>query len=90
MTWNDLGSMTWRQVLTNNLTCANSRWRISKLYVKTCPNSFHDDVSGHRARKLAGDRSISINDICRTLNISRSTYYRYLAMEPEGLSESSV
>ncbi len=42
------------------------------------------------ARKLAGDRSISINDICRTLNISRSTYYRYLAMEPEGLSESSV
>ncbi len=42
------------------------------------------------ARKLAGDRSISINDICRTLNISRSTYYRYLAMETEGLSESSV
>ena len=36
------------------------------------------------ARKLAGDRSISINNICRTLNISRSTYYRYLAMEPDG------
>ena len=35
------------------------------------------------ARKLAGDRSISINNICRTLNISRSTYYRYLAMEPD-------
>jgi len=36
------------------------------------------------ARKLAGDRSISINNICRTLNISRSNYYRYLAMEPDG------
>ncbi len=35
------------------------------------------------ARKLAGDKSISINNICRTLNISRSTYYRYLAMEPD-------
>jgi len=35
------------------------------------------------ARKLAGDRSISINNICRTLNISRSTYYRYLAMESD-------
>ena len=34
------------------------------------------------ASKLAKDTSISIDDICKTLNISRSTYYRYLAMRP--------
>ena len=33
------------------------------------------------ANKLANDRSISINDICRTLSISRSTYYRYRTMQ---------
>ncbi len=33
------------------------------------------------AKKLSGDKSISIDDICRTLNISRSTYYRYLSMD---------
>ena len=33
------------------------------------------------AKKLAKDTSMSIDDICRTLNISRSTYYRYLAMD---------
>jgi DNA invertase Pin-like site-specific DNA recombinase len=35
------------------------------------------------AKKLAKDTSISIDDICRTLNISRSSYYRYLAMRPD-------
>ena len=33
------------------------------------------------AKKLSGDKSISIDDICRTLKISRSTYYRYLSMD---------
>ena len=32
------------------------------------------------AKKLAEDKTISIDDICSTLRISRSTYYRYLAM----------
>jgi DNA invertase Pin-like site-specific DNA recombinase len=36
-------------------------------------------------RKLHGDTSISITDLCKTLNISRSTYYRYLSLESEGL-----
>ena len=31
-------------------------------------------------RKLHGDTSITITDICRTLNISRSTYYRYVRL----------
>ena len=34
------------------------------------------------AKKLAHDRSLSIDDICKTLKISRSTYYRYLTMAP--------
>jgi DNA invertase Pin-like site-specific DNA recombinase len=32
------------------------------------------------AKKLHGDKTIEINDICDTLHISRSTYYRYVAM----------
>ena len=35
------------------------------------------------AKKLANDRSLSINDICETLKISRSTYYRYLSMDAD-------
>jgi len=32
------------------------------------------------ARKLYGDKTIEIDDICKTLHISRSTYYRYVTM----------
>jgi DNA invertase Pin-like site-specific DNA recombinase len=39
------------------------------------------------AKKLSSDRSITIDDICRTLGISRSTYYRYLAMRPDDAAE---
>jgi ACT domain-containing protein len=35
------------------------------------------------AKKLAKDTSMSIDEICASLKISRSTYYRYLAMEPD-------
>ena len=38
-------------------------------------------------KKLSGDRSITIDDICKTLGISRSTYYRYLAMRPDDAAE---
>ena len=37
-------------------------------------------------RKLHGDTSITITDICKTLNISRSTYYRYLGLGPDDSS----
>ncbi len=30
--------------------------------------------------KLCGDKAITIGDICKTLNISRSTYYRYMSL----------
>lgn len=33
------------------------------------------------AKKLANDKSLSIDEICESLKISRSTYYRYLAMD---------
>ncbi len=39
------------------------------------------------AKKLSGDRSITIDEICKTLGISRSTYYRYLAMRPDDAAE---
>ncbi len=41
------------------------------------------------AKKLHGHRAISIDDICKTLRISRSTYYRYLAMD-QGDSEDQA
>ena len=33
------------------------------------------------AKKLYKDKTINVNDICETLNISRSTFYRYVAMK---------
>jgi len=32
------------------------------------------------ARKMHADKSIAVDDICRTLRISRPTLYRYLAL----------
>ena len=40
-------------------------------------------------RKLHGDTSITITDICKTLNVSRSTYYRYLALAADNSSEAN-
>lgn len=39
------------------------------------------------AKKLANDKSMSIDDICKTLGISRSTYYRYLATDSDAPPE---
>ena len=39
-----------------------------------------DDAKVIQAKKLAKDVSLSIDDICERLKISRSTYYRYVAM----------
>ena len=35
------------------------------------------------AKKLAADKSIAVDDICDTLKISRSTYYRYVALRAD-------
>ena len=46
------------------------------------------------AQKLANDRSLAIDDICKTLRISRSSYDRYLAMHtddpPDAAAETPV
>ena len=37
-----------------------------------------DEVKVRAARKLHDDHTLTIDDICTTLNISKSTYYRYV------------
>lgn len=38
-----------------------------------------DDPRIQTAKKMHADKSLSIGDICKTLRISRATFYRYLA-----------
>ena len=40
-----------------------------------------DEAKVRAARRLHDDRTLGIDDICKTLNISRSTYYRYVQMK---------
>jgi DNA invertase Pin-like site-specific DNA recombinase len=40
-----------------------------------------DEAKVRGARKLHDDHTLSIDDICKTLNISKSTYYRYVQMK---------
>jgi DNA invertase Pin-like site-specific DNA recombinase len=44
------------------------------------PSVAPDDAKVIQAKKLQKDVSLSIDDICERLKISRSTYYRYLGM----------
>ena len=37
-----------------------------------------DEAKVRAARRLHDDHTLSIDDICKTLNISKSTYYRYV------------
>jgi DNA invertase Pin-like site-specific DNA recombinase len=39
-----------------------------------------DDPKVRLVKKMSQNTSISIGDICKTLNISRATYYRYLSV----------
>jgi len=34
------------------------------------------------AKKLYSDKTVSLDDICATLKMSKSTLYRYVAMNP--------
>ena len=42
-----------------------------------------EEAKVRAARKLHDDHTLSIDDICKTLNISRSTYYRYVQMKKQ-------
>ena len=44
------------------------------------PSVSPDNPKVRMAKKMHADRSISIEDICSTLKISRATLYRYLSM----------
>jgi len=39
-----------------------------------------NDAKVVMAKKLHADKSLEIDDICKTLRISRSTFYRYVQM----------
>src|SRR4051794_30091526 len=45
-----------------------------------------DEDKVRAARKLHDDQTLSIDDICKTLSISKSTYYRYVQMKKENYS----
>jgi ACT domain-containing protein len=40
-----------------------------------------DEAKVRAARRLQEDHTLNIDDICKTLNISRSTYYRYIKLK---------
>jgi DNA invertase Pin-like site-specific DNA recombinase len=40
-----------------------------------------DEAKVRAARRLHDDHTLSIDDICQTLSISKSTYYRYVQMK---------
>ena len=44
------------------------------------PKVTSDEAKVVLAKKLHADKSIEIDDICKTLSMSRSTFYRYLRL----------
>ncbi|MHC4403902.1 MAG: helix-turn-helix domain-containing protein [Planctomycetota bacterium] len=44
------------------------------------PKLAADDATVLRAKELQKDKTLTINEICKRLKISRSTYYRYVAL----------
>lgn len=46
-----------------------------------------EEAKVQAAKKLAADKSLSVTEICETLNISKSTFYRYVAMADEAGNE---
>jgi DNA invertase Pin-like site-specific DNA recombinase len=48
-----------------------------------------DDPKVLSAKKLHADKNMKINDICKTLNISRATLYRYISMPDIGENNGS-
>ena len=58
------------------LAAARARGRVGG-----CPALLASDPKLRLAKKLYADKTLSIDDICQTLKISRSTYYRYVARQ---------
>jgi predicted DNA-binding transcriptional regulator AlpA len=47
-----------------------------------------DDPRIQTAKKLHADKSMGIADICKTLQVSRPTIYRWIAVRPQPTSVS--
>jgi hypothetical protein len=43
------------------------------------PSLAADDPKVEEAKKLSKDFTLAIDEICKRLNVSKSTYYRYLS-----------
>ena len=52
---------------------------IASGFVVGRPKVLADDVAVLKAKKLTKDGKLTVNEICEKLEISRSTYYRYVA-----------
>jgi predicted DNA-binding transcriptional regulator AlpA len=40
------------------------------------------------AKKLHGDKSMVVADICKTLQVSRPTFYQWVSLQPQPTSAS--
>jgi DNA invertase Pin-like site-specific DNA recombinase len=65
------------------LTAARARGRLGGR-----PPMSLDDPRIQTAKRLHADRSMVVGDICKTLQISRPTLYRWLAVKPQPTSAS--
>ena len=54
------------------------------------PKIAANDAKVLMAKKLHNDMTLSIDDICTTLKMSHSTYYRYVRMKPEEADSEDV
>jgi len=52
------------------------------------PKLMVDDAKVVLAKKLHADKSLEIDDICKTLRISRSTFYRYVRFPESDSSQN--
>jgi DNA invertase Pin-like site-specific DNA recombinase len=66
---------TWRELTKVGLATARARGRLGGR-----PQVAADDPSVLQVKKLQKNSKLSIDDICKQLKISRSTYYRYVGL----------
>ena len=71
----EMDEQTRRERTKAGLASARARGRVGGR-----PKLAADHAKALRAKELQKDNTLSINDICKRLKISRSTYYRYVAL----------
>ncbi len=71
----EMDEQTRRERTKSGLASARARGRAGGR-----PKLAADEATVLKAKELQKDNTLSINDICKRLKISRSTYYRYVAL----------